>query len=102
MVGVLGEDELGAAAGGEHVLLQVWFVDALPDFTGGCLRLGVRERGVAVEVGLRLREGRGPELAEAVHVPLLNVGRFGINIDGKIEEVTQGQALAAVMAWPGR
>ena len=102
VVGILGQHKLRAAAGGQHVLLKVRFVDALPDFAGRLFRFGVRERCVTVEVGLRLGERRGPQFAEAVHVPLLDVGRFGINIDGKIEEVTQGQALPAVMPRPGR
>lgn len=102
MVGLFGQHQLRPAPGGQHILLQVGLVDPLPDVPCGALRLLIREGGVAVEVGLRLRERRAPQLPEPVHVPLLDVGGLGVDVDGEVEEVTQRQALPAVMPRPRR
>jgi len=102
MVGLFGQHQLRPPPGGKHVLLQVGLVDPLPDVPGGALRLVIREGGVAVEVGLRLRERGAPQFPEPVHVPLLNVGGLGVHVDGEVEEIAQRQTLPAVVPRPGR
>ena len=51
VIGALAQDEIGALAGGQHVLAQIDEVDRLPDAVGGLARLRVGERGIAMEIG---------------------------------------------------
>ena len=55
-----------------------------------------------MEVALRIGEGSGAKLHEAVHVPLLNMLGLGVHIDGEVEEIAERRTHSAVLAVPGR
>src|ERR1043166_6362364 len=69
MVRLFLQDEVGALARGEDVLVQVHEVDAVPDRGRGLDRLLVVERRIAVEVGLRIAERGLAQRQKSVDVP---------------------------------
>ena len=92
MVRALAQHQVGAGAGRQHVLLEVGAVDLGPDGTSLLDRLRLAERCVAVEVGVRVGERPALQAQEALDVPLLDVGRAGIDVDGEVEKVAHGDA----------
>ena len=87
VVGALAQNGGGAVLRRLHVGDEVWQVDALPDRGGTGDGLFVAQFGVAVEVGVRVGEGRAAQTQEAVDVPLTDVALAGIDEDAEVEEV---------------
>ena len=87
MVVRLLEDEVGALAGREDVLPQVFGVDLPPDAGGDRAGLVRREVRVAVEVRPRPAKRRALQGQEALEVPALEVVRVGVDVDREVEVV---------------
>src|SRR5438045_8138711 len=80
VVGALAQDEPGALARGQDVLVEVLGVDGAPDLERLCARPVGRQMRVAVEVGCRIAECRLSEAHEARDVPVLDQLRVGVHV----------------------
>src|SRR5690606_22703521 len=91
VVAALVHDQVGTAAGGGDVLDEVALVDVAPDVDGELRRLVVGHVGDVLEVGLGVFEGGAAELVEAVDVPGADVFHLGVDVDGEVEVVVDGE-----------
>ena len=64
-------------------------------------RLARGQLGVAGEVGARVAEGGVAQRQEAGDVPVADVGRVGVDVDGEVEEVADREPGGAVGAGAG-
>ncbi len=95
MVLALDDDQGGPLPAWQDVLDEVGAVDRLPDGEGGRDRLVVGQRGIPVEVGIRVGERGGAQGEEPVDVPPFDVRHPRVDIDREVEEVAHGQARPA-------
>ena len=78
----------------EDALLQVHEVDRRPHLPGERGGLLVRVAGEHAEERRVVAGGLGDEPAEPLHVPLLDVGGGGVEVDGEVDVVVgKGQSL---------
>ncbi len=87
VVAALGQHERRPVACRQDVLDEVRLVDVLPDAAGRLARLGVGERRVAVEVRVRVGEGRLAQPEEPLDVPGAQLVGRGVDVDREVEVV---------------
>ena len=93
VVAVLAQHQRGPGAGGQHVLatrLGPLMVSQIRSASSDGLVVG--QRGVLGEVRARVAERGLAQPQEAFDVPLPDVSRPGVDVDGEVEEVAQGQS----------
>lgn len=86
----------GAHAGGQDVFYQVRQVNGLPNFAGLGARLLIIHIRIGGEVRIRPAEFGIAQREEAIDVPLLNIVRAGIDVDGEIKEIRNGEGGAGL------
>ncbi|KKM59256.1 hypothetical protein VT69_02945 [Yersinia pestis] len=92
MVGLLAQHETGSRACRAHVVYEIRFVDGGPNAACALARLVRGKRGVAVKVGVRIRERALLKAEEALLVPARDIARASIDIHGEVEQITHRQS----------
>src|SRR5688572_27913000 len=102
MIGILVEDQRRPIAGWKDVGFQVHKVDLSPDTATLGNRLLIGEAYITMEIRCRIAESCVAKGEEPCDVPLLDIDRIGIDIDGEVEivrdECTGGAPLEDVEA----
>ena len=96
---VLGflQDEVGALARRQDILMQIDEINATPDGSGGLSPPQSDSVSVTVEIGFRIAERRATQREKPIHIPIQQHVFVGIEIDREIEKIRDiGDRLTAL------
>ena len=101
MIGPLAQNNMSSLACRQNILTEVHFIDVRPDSPSNFTRLFGPKILVVMEVRARLLERRALQDKEAIKVPGLDVRCFGVQVDGKVEEIGKNDGSGPFAECPG-
>ena len=85
------KNKVGASAGGQYILYEVWLVHAFPNTRCYLNGLLIIKLGISLEIRLGIRKSGRTQGQKTVDVPTLNILGARIHVNGKIKEIAEGQ-----------